>query len=423
MLPVVSRTRAVFSKCLTICYSNFLYKKLDIFLLPAIVFAMKINTSKDSRSFQVTRVTLRMILPHEEEQWKEVMQKNHPLGDARFSGHQIKYVAEHCGQAVALLCFSACAFHLADRDRWIGWSDEQAACRRHFVIQNSRFLILRKDRPHNLASRVLSLCTKQVPGDWHQRFGFSPLMMETFVDPVHFRGTCYQAAAWIKVGRTRGFRRDGREFYTRDSSPKDIWLKPLRQDAEKLLRAEVLPDNLREFENPLAPKQVAKRIGFEGLRSLFCALHQVNDPRQRKGKRYLLGSCLAIVTCAVLAGCKGVRECAEFGHSLPQKQLEALRTWKNPKTGKYESPGYGTLWRVISSIDSLEVEQVVSQWFTDEGRAPELLAIDGKALRATLHNEDGGAFAVSAVSHSGTPLFSISNSLMQKDMRSTPQAN
>ncbi len=381
------------------------------------------NTTTSSRPFQVTRVALRTILPHEEEQWKELMQKNHPLGDAQFSGHQIRYVAEHCGEAVALLCFSSCAFHLADRDRWIGWSEEQAACRRHFVIQNSRFLILRKDRPHNLASRVLSLCTKQVPGDWHRRYGFSPLMMETFVDPVHFRGTCYKAASWTKVGRTRGFRRDGREFYAKDSTPKDIWMKSLRQDAGTLLSAETLPDKLREFEKPLAPKQVAKRIGFDGLRSLFTVLHQVTDPRKRKGKRYPLGACLSIVSCAVLAGCKGVREWGEFGSTLPQKQLEALRTWKNPKTGKYVAPGYGTLWRVISGIDSLEVEQIVNQWFTDEGHLPEALAIDGKALRATLHNEDGGAFAVSAVSHSGTPFFSINNSLMQKDMSSARQTS
>lgn len=34
----------------------------------------------------------------------------------------------------------------------------------------------------NLASKTLSLVAKQVPLDWKERYGFEPVMLETFVD-------------------------------------------------------------------------------------------------------------------------------------------------------------------------------------------------------------------------------------------------
>jgi len=124
-----------------------------------------------------------------------------------------------------------------------------------------------------------------------------------------------------------------------------------------------------------------------------------------------------------MAGCKGLRECAEFGKTLTQPQLEALRSWKNPKTGRYKAPEHVTLWRVLSSVDAGEFERLVGQWFRQEELTPEAIALDGKSLRATLHNEDGGAFVVSAVSHPDTPLFSISNSLNRKARKSLPPTN
>jgi len=384
---------------------------------------MAISTKPTGHRLQLTRVTVRAIRPDEEDEWNRLMEDVHPLGNVQFAGHRVKYVAEHRGRAVALACFSGSAYHLADRDRWVGWSREQAMQRRHFIVQNSRFLIVLDERRQNLASRVLSLCTKQLPLDWYARFGFAPLLLETFVDRVHFRGTCYKAAGWTKVGRTRGFRRDGREFYAEDSYPKDIWMKPLRQDARQLLRADTLPEDLRPFEKELPGKQVAARLGFEGLRSLFSAMRAIEDSRRTNGRRYPLGCCLSIMVCAAMAGCKGVRECAEFAATLTQKQLEALRSWKNPKTGRYEAPRFVTLWRTTSAVDPAEFERLVMGWFQDQKQLPEAIALDGKVLRATLQNEDGGACVVSAVSHPDTPFFSISSSLTRKARRSPPPRN
>jgi hypothetical protein len=117
---------------------------------------MAIDVTSAPGPFQVTSVLARPIVPDEEPEWDRLMADVHPLGNARFAGHRVKYVVEMRGHAVALLCFSGCAYHLADRDRHIGWSVEQAMQRRHLVVQNSRFLILSKKKRKNLASRALS---------------------------------------------------------------------------------------------------------------------------------------------------------------------------------------------------------------------------------------------------------------------------
>jgi hypothetical protein len=270
---------------------------------------------------------------------------------------------------------------------------------------------------------VLSLCAKQVPSDWRRCFGFAPLLLETFVDPTHFRGTCYQAAGWTKVGATRGFRRDGREFYTPDSHPKDIWVKALHPEAREVLRAAQLPDEWRAYEKPLPPQQVATRLGVDGLRSLFEVLRTIKDPRHKRGRRYSVATCLAMMVCAWMAGCQGVRECAEFAVNLTQKQLESLRTWRAPRTGQRQAPQYGTFWRVAKLIDGEQFERLVMGWFRDEGLDPQALALDGKSLRATLENADGGTFAVSVASHPGSPLFSISRSPAARAKRSPPRSS
>ncbi len=367
-------------------------------------------------------MNVRPILPEEEEQWDRKMGAAHPLGNPQFAGHRVKYVAERRGRPIALLSFSACAYHLADRDRWIGWTSEQAIQRRHFVVQNSRFLVLpcEGDHQRTFGSRILAAAARRISADWVERFGYPVLLLETFIDPAYYRGVSYLASGWTQVGVTRGFRRDGREFYCADSTPKTIWIRSLRPDARELLKAAALPPELAAFEKPLPPKRVASRLGFNGLRSLFMALQALPDPRRTNGTRYPLGCCLSVLACAVLAGCKGLDECAEFAATLTQTQLEALRSWRNGRTGRYDAPSRSTLWRAAGHIDADLFEETVNRWFRDEGRLPEAIALDGKVLRATLQNEDGGSCVVSAASHNGTPLFSTSSSLTQRGRKCPP---
>jgi hypothetical protein len=93
---------------------------------------------------------------------------------------------------------------MAVRDGWIGWDEPTRRRNLQRVVNNSRFLILPWVRVKNLASRALSLATRRLGGDWSERYGVEPLLVETLVDPSRYTGNCYRAANWIGLGATSG---------------------------------------------------------------------------------------------------------------------------------------------------------------------------------------------------------------------------
>ena len=126
--------------------------------------------------------------------------------------------------------------------------------RRHLIAQNSRFLVLpATGRWPNLASRVLKLACARLPEDWQQAFGHPVRLAETFVDPQRFRGTCYRAANWQRLGRTRGFARRAQDYYLDTRHPKELWVYPLGRGALRDLRAAELAAELRAGTAPLPP--------------------------------------------------------------------------------------------------------------------------------------------------------------------------
>ncbi len=59
-----------------------------------------------------------------------------------------------------------------------------------------------------------------------QRYGYRPLLLESFVDTARFAGTCYKAANWRYLGQTQGWGKLGPRG--RQSVPiKDLWVYPL----------------------------------------------------------------------------------------------------------------------------------------------------------------------------------------------------
>jgi hypothetical protein len=99
----------------------------------------------------------------------------------------------------------------------------------HLIVNNTRFLLFPWVRIPHLASKVLSLASRRLPSDWQERYGYAPVLLETFVDPAHYRGTCYQAANWIAVGVTQGRGRQDRQMQYL-STPKRIYVYPLVKD-------------------------------------------------------------------------------------------------------------------------------------------------------------------------------------------------
>ncbi len=160
--------------------------------------------------------------------WNEYIQRYHYLGYQPLPGAQIRYLAVAQDQILALLGFGAAAWKLAPRDRWIGWSASQRQQHLHLVINNARFLILPWITSRNLASKLLAMTARCVAQDWTTRYGYRPVLMETFVESQRFTGTCYRAANWTHVGQTQG--RGKLDSQHRAPLPvKDIWLYPLHK--------------------------------------------------------------------------------------------------------------------------------------------------------------------------------------------------
>ncbi len=160
--------------------------------------------------------------------WNEYIHRYHYLGHKTLPGAQMRYFVTSNEQPVALLGFGASAWQVAPRDQFIGCSHEQRKKNLHLVINNARFLILPWIQSNNLASKILSLATRQLPTDWETRYGYRPLLLETFVESDRFAGTCYKAANWSHVGKTKGRGKLGPAG--KQSVPiKDIWLYPLHR--------------------------------------------------------------------------------------------------------------------------------------------------------------------------------------------------
>jgi hypothetical protein len=161
--------------------------------------------------------------------WNEYMARYHYLGYTPMSGSQMRYCVYSGEQLVALLSFGASAWKLGERERFIGWSEPQRQKNLQLVVNNARFLILPWIQCKGLASKILALAARQLPRDWQQRYGYQPVLLETFVETPRHRGTCYKAANWILIGQTVG--RGKKSTMHHQIIPiKDIWLYPLRRD-------------------------------------------------------------------------------------------------------------------------------------------------------------------------------------------------
>jgi hypothetical protein len=164
--------------------------------------------------------------------------QHHYLGHRGPVGENIGYLIKSCaGVDLACLLFGAAAWQCSPRDQWIGWSAEKRAQNLPLVANNSRFLILPWIRSPQLANHILCLIAQRVSADWQSRYGHPIDLLETFVQQDRFRGTCYQAANWVRVGQTTGRTRQSQRH--RDNQVhapvKDIYLRPLSRYARRHL--------------------------------------------------------------------------------------------------------------------------------------------------------------------------------------------
>ena len=161
--------------------------------------------------------------------------RHHYLSYCGPVGENLGYLVQsRRGEDLACLLFGAAAWQCAPRDRWIGWSRLQRAQGLRLVANNSRFLVLPWVKVPCLASHILARVSARLSADWQARYAHPIYLVESFVEPERFAGTCYQAANWMHVGRTTGRTRQDR--WNRIHAPcKDIYLHPLHRDVPRRL--------------------------------------------------------------------------------------------------------------------------------------------------------------------------------------------
>ena len=102
------------------------------------------------------------------------------------------------------------------------------------MAYNSRFLILPWVKVPYLASHILSQAGKILPQDWLNLYRHPVYYLETFVDTERFKGTCYQAANWIYLGKTTGRGKDDQSGKP-NRSLKAVYGYPLAKDFRERL--------------------------------------------------------------------------------------------------------------------------------------------------------------------------------------------
>jgi SRSO17 transposase len=216
--------------------NDIFFKKPSLFLIGSI---------KSLPSVSLTLVSESDLEPV----WNYYVKQFHYLGYEKLLGHRLKYLALIEEYTVAALSWSAPALKIGDRDRFIGWSEDQRRTHLNRIVNNSRFLIMPWVNVRNLASHVLSLNIKCLANDWEQRFGKKPWLLETFVDPSRYQGTSYKAANWTPVGKTNGFGKQGRG-YVHHGSIKEVYVYVLEPRFRTLIGCEQKP--CKPFHRPLS---------------------------------------------------------------------------------------------------------------------------------------------------------------------------
>ena len=329
----------------------------------------------------------------EEARYRELMGLHHYLGDLGRIGHTLWYIATHGDEWVALLGFSASSWKCGVRDEWIGWDFRHQYGRLGLIANNSRFLILPDWHIPNLGSKVLSLIHRRIAADWHERFGKPLLLLETFVDPARFHGTVYRAANWTCLGSTRGFRRTRRGY--EESSPKQVFIRPLQRDAQVELSRPVLRPIYQMLKNSAGGPRIM--ITAELMRTLPGYFADIHDPRRPQGRRHQLHVVLAIAAAATLCGMRGYKAIAGWAKSLGSKARERFHCRIEKR--KYIVPSESIIRDVLIRVDPAELDKALRRWNEAFGREDESLAIDGKTMCGAVDSDDRQTHIMSVIGH------------------------
>jgi len=170
----------------------------------------------------------------------QLLRDHHYLGYSRPVGEHLKYLVMAGDHPVACLAWSSAPLQLDLRDRFVGAPKAAYRHNLHQIAYNSRYLILPWVHVRHLASHLLGLIARRISADWQELYHHPIQLLESFVDTERFRGTCYRAANWRCLGRSKG--RGTKSKHGRpDCSIKELWVYPLGKHFRRHLLAPAPP--------------------------------------------------------------------------------------------------------------------------------------------------------------------------------------
>ncbi len=255
---------------------------------PARLHATPLPVTEIVASLAAVRpVTVEPVPAEEQATWDATMAQHHPLGFRRaFGAHQRYWIrGQWRGQPVTLgaLLFGAAARNVAVRDAWLGWTKVQQQRFRQRVVANSRMLILPGVHIPHLASHALGLALRRLPAAWARRYGFRPVVAESFVTPP-WRGTCYRAANWVHLGQTTGQGRQDRR-YADGGTVREVFVYPLERNWRAALVAEAAGSAASGAGAPAAARRSKATLakgGGAGMLSAEQRLQEMNAEQIRQ---------------------------------------------------------------------------------------------------------------------------------------------
>ena len=310
-----------------------------------------------------------------------LLSRHHPLGTKKAVWRRLCYSVSYRGEWIAILLFDSAVKRNKHREKRIGWSDGQRGSRLAHIANNSRFLLLPGYQGYkNLASKILSLVTDRISGDWMRRYGIALLAVETYVDPEHNdnSGSCYSAAGWENLGYSTGHQAQGQER----THSKWYFLKALHKDSFAALASEIphaLLTGVKSVSGESNNNYVLDASKFN-IKALQLDLLQIKDPRGKQGRRYRFVPLLSLCVGAVISGYTQYRQIADWISKLPA-----------PERVKFGLPGdrvpdETTIGNFLSKIDPVQLQTVLSNWLLKTYKKSvdfSTVILDGKAMRAT----------------------------------------
>ena len=166
--------------------------------------------------------------------YNSLVQEHHYLGFRQIVGNHLKYMAFIGERPVACIGWGSAAWSVKSRESFVGWDKKTKENNLHLVANNTRFLILPWVSVKCLASKILALNAKRISNDWLDVYHHPLYLLETFVEQNRFKGTCYKAANWVKVGQTKGTAKRGHDHIVHGNI-KDVFLYPLGKNFRRKL--------------------------------------------------------------------------------------------------------------------------------------------------------------------------------------------